>query len=60
MQHMSCQVFASLVQGIVFGRLACMACSFVLHGWSESDSCETASRPYLIWNDRIVAALELA
>ena len=55
---LSCQGCASLVQGFVSGGLACMACCFVLHGRSESDSCETASGSYLIWNDHIVAAVQ--
>lgn len=54
---LSYQLCASLVQGIVSRGLAWLACGFVLHGWSESDSGEEASGPYLIRDDHTVAGM---
>lgn len=55
---LSYKLCASLVQGIVSRGLAWLACGFVLHGWTESNSCEEASGPYIIRNDHTVTGRE--
>ena len=43
-------------QGAVPRGMAWMACSTVLHGRTEGDSCEALTGSHLLWDDDIVAA----